>query len=182
MPEVEAARERAVLLVADSIGELMRFWNFKPSMGKIWTVLYLSQGPLDAEEIERRAQMSAGMVSMTLQELLQWGVVKRVPGAAQKKRLYVAETDILAMVARVFRERELRLVSTTVEQLEEALRILETEGKGRDPQAILQSRFLVTRVSSLLALAKQGRRLVERLAKTGSVDLTAIRGVLAARR
>jgi len=184
--EVDEARARAVGIVADSVGELMRFWNFKPSLGRTWAVLYLSPGPLDAEEIEARSGLSTGNVSMSLQELLQWGVVKRVPaggspGASSRRRLFIAETDMWAMVARVFRERELHLVERTIDQLEEALNLLDGAGRGAGPTAMLQSRFLVTRVRNLLELAKTGRRLLEGLSRTGSVDFTAIRDVLRVR-
>lgn len=188
--EADAARDRAIGIVADGVGELMRFWNFKPSLGRIWAVLYLSPGPLDAEEIEARSGLSTGNVSMSLQELLQWGVVKRVaqaskpagqPAPSGRRRLFVAETDMWAMVARVFRERELRLVERTIEQLEEALTLLDGPGRGKDPAAMLQSRFVVTRVRNLLELAKTGRRLLEGLSRTGSVDFSAIRNVLRAR-
>ena len=52
--DAEDALERAIGLAATSIGELMHFWGFKPSMGKIWAVLYLSREPQDAEQISRR--------------------------------------------------------------------------------------------------------------------------------
>jgi DNA-binding MarR family transcriptional regulator len=170
--ETEEARDRAIGIVADTVGELMRFWNFKPSLGRIWAILYLSPEPLDAEEIEARSGLSTGNVSMSLQELLQWGVVKRVaPG----------KDAMWAMVARVFRERELRLVERTIEQLEEAIALLDGAGRGQGPTAMLQSRFLVTRVRNLLELARTGRRLLEGLSRTGAVDLTSIRDVLRAR-
>lgn len=179
---VEGARDRAVDIVADTVGELMRFWNFTPSMGRIWAILYLSPEPMDAEDIVARSRLSVGSVSMTLQELVHWGVVKRVPGTPGRKRLYTAETDMWAMVGRVFRERELRLVETTIRQLEEALELLDHEGKGTDAAAILRSRYLVTRVRNLLDLARLGERLVQRLANTGAVDLSGIRDLLRARR
>lgn len=171
-------RDRAILLVADAIGELMGFWNFKPSMGRIWSILYLSPEPLDAEEIEGRSGLSAGMVSITLQELQQWGVVKRVLAAGGRRRVYAAETDIVALVARVFRERELRLVQRTVDTLEQALALLEAD-RSSSPQQMLDNRFLVTRVRMLLDLARTGQRVVDRLARTGTASLRPIRDVLA---
>jgi DNA-binding transcriptional regulator GbsR (MarR family) len=179
--EVEMAREQAISQVADAVGELMRFWNFKPSLGRIWAILYLSPTPLDAEEIEARSGLSTGNVSMSLQELMRWGVVKRAAPGPSRRRVFVAETDMWAMVARVFRERELRLVEHTVEQLEEALRVLDGEGRGAGATAVLESRFLVTRVRNLLDLAKTGHRLLERLSNTGNIDLSGIRDVLRAR-
>jgi DNA-binding transcriptional regulator GbsR (MarR family) len=179
--ETEEARERAVNMVADAVGELMRFWNFKPSLGRIWAILYLSPEPLDADQIEAKTGLSTGNVSMSLTELLQWGVVKRVPPGANRRRLFVAETDMWAMVARVLRERELRVVERAVEQLEEALTLLDGPGRGATPTTMLQSRFLVTRVRNLLELAKTGRRLMDGLSRTGALDLSGIRDVLRAR-
>ena len=176
------AHARAVAICADAIGEVMRFWNFKPSMGRIWTVLYLSTEPMDAEEIERRSGLSAGNVSMTLQDLLQWGVVRRVPDTKARRRLYTAETDILALVGRVFRERELRLIDQTINQLEEAVRLLDTAGRSSHPAAMLRGRFLVTRIERLLELTRVGRRIVDRLAATGNADLGPLRELLRLRR
>lgn len=179
--EAKAAQERAVAIVAEAIGEVMRFWNFKPSMGKIWTILYLSPDPLDAEEIEGVSGLSAGMVSMTLQDLLQWGVIRRVPGASPRRRMYTAETDIWALVARVFQQRELKLVDETIAALEEALRLLDAEGRSSRPVEMLAGRFQVTRIRNLLALTRTGRSIVARLAATGSADLAPLRDVLKGR-
>lgn len=178
----EAAQRRAITICAEAIGEVMRFWNFKPSMGRIWTVLYLSPEPLDAEQIEAVSGLSAGNVSMTLQELLQWGVVKRVTGHGGRRRLFAAETDILSLVARVFRERELRLVDETILRLEEALALLDAEGRSSAPGEMLRGRFVVTRLQRLLELTRVGRTVVARLAMTGSADLAPIRELLRIKR
>lgn len=180
--EVLAARARATGLVADTLAELMRFWNFKPSMGRIWAVLYMARDPLDAEQIEAATGLSAGQVSTTLQELQEWGVVRRVTREeGARRRLFEAETDILAMVARVFRQRELVLVEQSIARLEEALRILENEGRGDDAHGVLQSRFVVARIGRLLELARTGHGIVQQLARTGNADLSGLRDALAER-
>ncbi len=176
----DAARVRAVTLVADNLAELMRFWNFKPSMGRIWAVLYLSRDPLDAEQIEQLCGLSAGQVSTTLTELQNWGVVRQ-GGRAGKRRVYEAETDILAMVARVFRERELVLVERSVRQLEEALALLAGDGLGTTPESVMHTRFVATRVERLLALARTGQAIVQQLARAGNVDLSGLRDALSER-
>lgn len=176
-----AAQAQSVAVVAEAIGELMRFWNFKPSMGRIWTVLYLSQEPLDAEEIERVSGLSAGNVSMSLHDLAQWGVVFRAPSGGagpSKRRLYAAETDIWKLVGRVFRDRELRLIDHTIAQLELALGVLQREGNSSLPAEMMRNRFLITRVERLLTLARVGRRIVAHLANTGSADLAPLREIL----
>lgn len=172
------ARARATALAADTIGEIMAFWNFKPSMGKVWTVLYLSQEPLSADEISRRTGLSAGSVSMTLQELQTWRVVHKVWAPGERRRRFEAETDVASMVMRVFRERELRMIGEAMERLEEAVRILDEEAGSSRPEEMMESRFLATRVGNLLRLARTGRTVVEQLAKAGTIDLSTLRGAL----
>ncbi len=181
MAEVEAATQRAIAIVSDTIGELMGFWNFKPSMGKVWTVLYLSRSPLCAEEIVAATDLSAGSVSMTIQELLQWGVIRRAEEPIDRKRRFEAETDILALVTRVFRERELRLIEDVVRRLEHALALL-AEARSHDPELVLRQRFLVTRVQQLHGLARTGAAVVSRFAQGGTLDLRGLRDALRARR
>jgi DNA-binding transcriptional regulator GbsR (MarR family) len=176
------ADARAVLLAADAIGELMGFWNFKPSMGRVWTVLYLSRRPLTADEIGSRAQLSAGSVSMTLSDLGGWGVVRRAWVQDDRRRHYEAETDILAMVTRVFRQRELGWIDQVVVRLEEAARILADEGRSSVPDQMRENRFLATRIGNLLHLARAGRRVVDRFAQAGTLDLRVLRDALGRRR
>lgn len=170
--------DEAVDRVAEAIGDLMEFWSFKNSMGKVWAVLYLSREPLTADEIGRRTRLSSGSVSMTLNELRLWGVVGRSREAQgkgpRKRKTYVAETDILAMVTRVFRERELKQVRRVVRELEAAESLLgEVPGGDR-----IQNRFVLTRVRKLLELARRGERIVERFAQAGEMDLSSIRNWL----
>ena len=163
---------QATLVVADAIGEVMGFWNFKPSMGRVWTVLFLSPQPLSADEISRRTELSAGSVSMTLQELLLWGVVRKAWQRGSRRRYFEAETDILAMVTRVFRERELRLIDTTIQRIERALVLLQ------DAEPSSDTAFLQSRLETLLRMARTGRALVNQFAGGGLLDLRSLRGVL----
>lgn len=166
-------RAAAIALVAETMGELVAFWGFKGSMGKIWTTLYLAPEPLTADQIAERTGLSAGAVSMGLADLMQWDLVARDPLSAGRKRCYVAETDIWGIVRRIFRERELRLVGRAVERFGRALQLLEA-ADAADPE----TRFVRERVKGLLALARTGYRLVETFAAIGRLDLLPIRGVL----
>lgn len=179
--DVDEATRRAISIVGDTIGELMGFWNFKPSMGKVWSVLYLSRSPLCAEEIVAATDLSAGSVSMTIQELLAWGVIRRAEEPVDRKRRFEAETDILSLVTRVFRERELRLIEDVVRRLELALRLIEG-ARSSSPELVLRQRFLATRIQQLLGLARLGASVVARFAQGGTLDLRSLRDALAARR
>ena len=171
-PAERRAVEQATLLVADTIGEIMGFWNFKPSMGRVWTVLYLSPSSLSADEIGARTELSAGSVSMTLQELLQWGVVKKAWRRGSRRRYFEAETDLIAMITRVFRERELRMIDDAVQRMEQAAELLAALPRNERVD------FLQRRIQTLLRMARTGRTIVERFAGGGLLDLRSLRGAL----
>ena len=176
--------DQAVDQVAHAIGDIMEFWSFKPSMGRVWSTLYLSQTPLSAEEICGRTGLSSGSVSMTLNELRLWGVVGRDTssgaGSGRRKKLYRAETDIWAMVTRVFKERELKQVHRTVQALEHATSLIEeARAAGEDSERLA---FVSARVARLLELARSGERMLARLADTGELSLGVLRGWMGRKR
>ncbi|MCA9494618.1 MAG: hypothetical protein KC621_32040 [Myxococcales bacterium] len=176
MSDVSEARAKAIELCADTMSELIAFWGFKASTGRIWTLLYLSPDPLPADVIAERTSLSAGAVSMGLQELKQWGIVDRAPSSGERKRLFRAETDVWAIVRRVIRERELRLVGRAVQRFTDASAVLE-KAIAENPEDT-ELTFILGRVRGLLGLATIGYRLVESFAERGLFTLDPIRDAL----
>jgi DNA-binding transcriptional regulator GbsR (MarR family) len=158
------------------MGELVSFWGFKASMGRIWTILYMSRRALTADEIAQRTNLSTGAVSMALSELMKWGIATRQPTPQARKRHYKAEIDVWAIVRRIMRERELRLIERAVDNFSEALSLLEdlAEQDASDQDTV----YAIQRLRGLLELAHIGYRLVEKLADVGQFSLTPIRGAL----
>jgi len=158
---------QAELEVADTIGRLMEFWGFKRPMGRMWTVLYLSPSPLGAAELGEQLKMSAGAVSMTLNELLKWGAVKKSWRPGERRDFYEAETSIGKLVQRVLRERELELVrqfGDALSNAEETLPRAADSGSSRD--------FKRDRVHELQRLARLGETLLTALVAVKIVDPT----------
>ncbi len=172
------ARQRAVDLAADTMGELIAFWGFKNSMGRIWTLLYLSKQPLPADTIADRTGLSAGAVSMALADLQQWGIAERAHVPGERKRHYSAETDVWGMVRRIVRERELRLVGRAVERFSEALEVLQASLEAHPEDE--ETAFMAKRVTGLLTLTRIGYTMVESFAEVGMFTLDPIRGALGA--
>lgn len=174
------ARQQAIDLAAETMGELVAFWGFKASMGRIWTLLYLSPEPISADVIAERTQLSAGAVSMAIAELQQWGLIDRaVLTGGDRKRHFRAETDVWGIVRRVVRERELRLVGRSVQRFCQAVEVLEAS-LARDPDDG-EARFMLERLRGLLGLARIGYSLVEAFAEQGMFTLDPIRNVLGGR-
>lgn len=174
--EPSPAHARAIGLVAETMGELVEFWGFKASMGRIWASLYLSAQPLSANQLADLTGLSAGAISMGMHELAQWGLIRRVPVPGERRRYYTAYTDVWEVVRRIVRERELRLIGRAVERFEEALQLLRAEARSRPQDADLPE--VISRMEGLLTLAKTGYGLVERFTEVGDFSLSPIRGTL----
>lgn len=157
-------------LLSDALGRLMEFWGFKRHLGRIWTVLYLSDEPLGAVELRDKLQLSAGSVSMALNELLRWGVVKKIWVHGQRRDYFVAESNLWKMISRVFRERELVEVLEAISAMEGALSSLEDKLSSRDPKVRERAATQRARIERLLELARLGRRLIEGLLDTARLD------------
>lgn len=161
----------AVLKVADAVGALIEAWGFKRNMGRMWAVLYLEDHPLNAAELGERLGLSTGAVSMTLQELQEWGAVKKTWVVGERKEHYEAETNIWKPVQRVFRERELQWVKTAREAFEAANRQIDTKD-GDARQALIAQR-----VAGLVQLAQVGAHVLESLLEGESIDAVPIKTV-----
>ncbi len=159
-----------ILRVADTIGELMEFWGFKRNMGRMWTLLYLEPKPLSAAELSSRLSLSSGAVSMLLSELSKWGAVKKAWVPGERRDYYEPELSIWKLVSRVLRERELRKISEAIEVFERASKTLRAnrEVAGSEEHAALATPL--SRVESLLTLARIGHRLLESILSGKSID------------
>lgn len=169
-------RQRAVAIAAETMGDLVAFWGFKGSMGRIWTTLYLSPTSMTADELAAATGLSTGAISMGLTDLAQWDLVAKDPLGEGRKRRFVAETDIWGIIRRIFRERELRLVGRSVDRFQQAIELL-NESLAENPDDA-EAQWALGRLHGLLALAKTGYSLIETFAAVGRLDLLPIRGAL----
>ncbi len=164
------------VLVSDSIGRLIEFWGFKRNMGRLWAILYLCDQPLSAPGLQERLQLSSGAVSMTLNELTRWGVVKKVWIQGERRDHYTAEGNFWKMISRVFNERERVEVLDAIDIMEDAVGFL--KDKAKDPEERERARFQEERVRELLDLARLGKQLLDALIKDAKVDGSPLMQVL----
>ena len=156
--------------VSDVVGRLIEFWGFKRNMGRIWSVLYLSPEPLSAEDLRQTLKLSSGAVSMTVNELLRWGIVRKVWVQGERKDFYTAEVQLWRMISRVFNEREKSEIVVAIESFEEALAEVSKQRHASDPKARARAELQYERIKQLLELAKLGKRLLDTLLATAKLD------------
>jgi DNA-binding transcriptional regulator GbsR (MarR family) len=163
------------VIVSDIVGRLIEFWGFKRNLGRIWAVLYLSPDALSAEDLRHLLKLSSGAVSMSLSELLRWGIVRRVWVQGERRDFFVAEVQLWKMISRVFSEREKVEIDAAIEAFEEALVALDrqkqqTPGERADSKTVERIELQRQRIGQLLDLAKLGRKLLDALLSTAKVD------------
>jgi DNA-binding transcriptional regulator GbsR (MarR family) len=165
----------AVLKVADAVGALIEAWGFRRNMGRMWAVLYLEDHPLTAADLGERLGLSTGAVSMLVNELIQWGIIKKTWVVGERREHFEAETSIWKMISRVFRERELRWIRTAHEAFAEASREIEGGDDARH-------QLIASRVAGLTQLAEVGAHLLQTMLQGEAVDSLPIKqlGELAA--
>lgn len=104
------------------IGEFMEYWGFKKVHGRIWVLAYLSDHPIDAQEIMRRLKISKALVSITLKDLLEYQVLLEIGVSELGTRTYIANPNVPVVIQKVLLKREkvmLNQIKTAFKKLEQ---------------------------------------------------------------
>ena len=98
-------------------GAISELWGVNRSIGRIQATLYLAAEPMDAAAIRERLQISHGNVSISLRDLLAWGVIRKVHRAGERKARYEAEQEPWTWFHTCIGERRRREVVPVLDQL-----------------------------------------------------------------
>lgn len=100
-------------------GEMGTNWGVNRSVAQIHALLYLSDQPINAEEISGTLTLARSNVSTALKELQSYGIVRRTHVAGDRRDHFVAETDLWELLLRISAERKRREVDPTIALLAE---------------------------------------------------------------
>lgn len=170
-----SAVDPLVLQMCDMIGNIMEFWGFRKVLGRIWTLLYLSPEPLSAADMKAMLGMSIGNVSMAVNELERWGVIKRAIGPVARREYFEAETHLWKMISRVFRERERVYVENALEQMEQIKEELQTRMRHGSRGESTLAHYRKERIEMLIQAAQIALRLLDALIATARIDASPLR-------
>jgi DNA-binding transcriptional regulator GbsR (MarR family) len=171
------ALARAEARAADAVGSLMELWGFRRQLGRIWTVLFLSERPLAAPELCERLQISTGLLSMSLAELRRWEVVRGVSIRGDRKEHYAAETNVWRMVRRVLSEREQGALAQALRAFEDSLGEIRGALADVDPRVKAAARHRVQRLAQLVALTRTALGILRVLVDGARVDLAPLKSL-----
>ncbi len=176
-PHPSQALRRAELAVAETVGGLMELWGFRRQLGRIWAVLFLSERPLAAPELCERLDISTGLLSMSLSELRDWGVVRGVAVEGDRKEHYRAETNVWRLVAHVLREREKKRVEDALAAFEKALHDVRARMADPDPDVRSLARFKAKRLELLVGLCQAALGVLRLLLDSARADVGPIKAL-----
>lgn len=117
---------------SEGIGQLFQSWGLQKSMGSVFAMLYLREGPTSLENIAEELTMSKGNVSINIREAERLGLVKKIWLKGDRKDYYEAEANLWKIVRRVSRERQNREFDFAVETVQESLGTLPPKSKSSD--------------------------------------------------
>jgi DNA-binding transcriptional regulator GbsR (MarR family) len=118
-----ATVERFILLWGDMGGA----WGVNRSVSQIHALLYLSERPLTAEQIADALGIARSNVSNSIKELLNWGLIRRVPIRADRRDHFEAETDIWEVASLIAAGRKQRELDPAIAALKACMKAAEAD-------------------------------------------------------
>jgi DNA-binding transcriptional regulator GbsR (MarR family) len=105
-------------------------WGINRTVAQIHALLFISPGPLPAEEIAETLQVARSNVSNSLRELQGWGIIRTISVIGDRRDHFESLRDVWELFRIVFEERKRREFDPTLALLRECL--AETEKNKSD--------------------------------------------------
>src|SRR5512137_2225741 len=102
-------------------GEMGTRWGINSTVAQIHALLFISQKPLNAEDISQALGVARSNVSNSLKELQGWGIVKRVHVMGDSRDHFETMKDVWEMFRVVLDERKKREIDPTDRLLQECI-------------------------------------------------------------
>lgn len=135
-------------------GEMSSRWGINRSVAQIHALLFLSEEPLNAEQISDALGLARSNVSTSLRELQAFGIVRVIHRIGDRRDYFESEKDVWAMVRAIIEHRKRREVDPTLEMLRECV----TEAESGDIDA-----YTVSRMKELHELMESMARLFDQV-------------------
>jgi len=115
-------------------GEMGGRWGINRTVGQIYALLFLSDRPLNADEITEALGVSRSNVSMGIKELEAWRLVRKRHLPGDRRDYLEAPDDIWQIVRTLAEERRKREVDPTLSLLRDVLMETPTSPAERHAQ------------------------------------------------
>lgn len=170
---------KSLLAVNDStvagLGRLARFFGFSDVMGRLYGTLLLSPEPLSLDELADRLEISKGSVSMNMRALERWGMAKEIWMRGERKKYYMAESDLWQVMRNVLGSREQREVQMALQVLGDSVEKLQAAESDLNTDEQELARYYLDRVVDLQAFFKVAQMALDTVVDSGgTLDFDAV--------
>ena len=115
--DLPAAVQRFILHWGDMGGS----WGVNRTVAQIHALLYLSEAPLNAEQIQTQLGVARSNVSNSLKELLAFKVIRRDPVPGDRRDHFIAEIDVWQVAKHIAAVRKAREIDPALDTLNRCL-------------------------------------------------------------
>jgi DNA-binding transcriptional regulator GbsR (MarR family) len=130
-------------------------WGINRTVAQVHALLFLSEKPLPAEEIAATLGIARSNASTSLRDLQNWGIVKIVHLAGDRRDHFESMKDVFAMFRVIARERKKREIDPTIRVLRDCIAEV---GKAKSES------YTRDRLADLLGFMELGTGAFERMA------------------
>jgi DNA-binding transcriptional regulator GbsR (MarR family) len=102
-------------------GDMGGQWGVNRTVAQIHALLYITERPLNAEDIAATLGVARSNVSNSLKELQSWKIIERVPISGDRRDHFTAQTDTWEMATRIAAVRKEREFDPALKTLAECL-------------------------------------------------------------
>lgn len=102
-------------------GEMGARWGVNRTVAQVHALLYLSDRPLNAEEICQTLVLARSNVSVALRELQGWGIVRVTHLPGDRRDHFESLTDVFEMFRTILNERRRREIDPTLRLIDDCL-------------------------------------------------------------
>ena len=120
-------------------GEMGSRWGMNRSVAQIHALLYLSEKPLNADEIGETLGIARSNVSTGLKELVSWELVQIAHVLGDRRDFFTAQHDAWEVIRVIMEGRKRRELDPTLAALRECAAALKTD---RDTPAAVRERIV----------------------------------------
>ena len=117
MPKLSPVQQKFIL----HWGEMGTKWGINRTVAQIHALLFISEEPLNADDLVETLEVARSNVSSSLKELQGWGIVRRVHVMGDKRDHFESMKDVWEMFRVVLDERKKREIDPTIVMLRECV-------------------------------------------------------------
>ncbi len=126
--------EQAKEAFIDHWGAMASVWGVNRSMAQIYALLLIQPQPINTDDIIEQLQFSRGNVSMSMKDLMEWGLVYKVFKSGDRKDYFEAEKDMYVALSRIVAERKRKELDPVMRQID---RLRKINDHDADPEDLL---------------------------------------------